>query len=1044
MKMKMLRALLLVMPSLGLLAGPTTIPLYENYGILTNTPQVDAVSFANYGLFGVGSVALYDTQNTLNFTNTGIMQAAPGFYFDTVDDAGYRHRAANFYNGPGASITVQNNGALAAGFRVDATNIVTRSSSIHSDITGIIQILGQNVDLSRTVVSIDPVTQSGAFQSYYPNYMYSDDYGIEDLYWGFGEELPRFQSSQLVTSYRGAITAQAPNACVTNSSPGFCMGGGFFLSAPATFVYTNWNSDGTNTQFTVSVGIIGVQDTNFNVGVHFYPSDLASNYYNSIAFQMGAYLTNTATQSRDLYQLFLTDRLAAEQTNVMVLLTNAATGDMPYRPGAYELSRSPSLEYAMGRPANATNDWFKTNLAGVIYTPMPGLPTTNVVTNIVIMPTPGTGTNYETDIITNIVTTSPYYYNLVTNYYAGYGAFVTNNIPIVPVSPVASITNAEGRIEINADVLNLERTRMRAEGNITVATRQLVSSTNAGIDVASIYYDLGSTNGLLKLQSLTIPVVQRLSGSVYAWTGMWTNYYDIITNSITNGFVTNVMVDPTQSTNYTYSTNGFTTNTVQVNLNVSMVDATSLQSRWPTFVNGLATRSTNVFMDDTVRVMKQLYVDGTTLTVSTNGQFLIGDLNTAGALTDWNTTEFPNLLYLTNNGLISVPNVADFGTPTAPYERFVNTGTNAAFALHYNVKDFQASGYIATEVFLYAPDGTLIPYLAEGAIHINANTVEMQNGVMDAFYSDIVLNANSVKWRNYTNDAAGMIQLNVSGDLSDSGWDAGVVLDCSQGIQLTTKPATGSLLGTTINVNTLANSAVDCVWAAEDRGASSRGFTNNAAIGHLFLNPALNGQITFGPVGTANALYVDYLEFSPTAQTDLKGSLILEPGFKIYYASANLTPDQISAAFGNQIVPVTDFVGPHSSMPVVVTLDPNSNPPKQVSFLVNTLLRNSTTIDSDGNGTANAYELDPFKGPKMKVWLTNLPPMSVAISWNVAAQTVYHVDYATNLDNTGWQPLTIYTNTLNTATNAIFLDPAGVTNAPRYYRVSYSPEGTGL
>jgi hypothetical protein len=154
--------------------------------------------------------------------------------------------------------------------------------------------------------------------------------------------------------------------------------------------------------------------------------------------------------------------------------------------------------------------------------------------------------------------------------------------------------------------------------------------------------------------------------------------------------------------------------------------------------------------------------------------------------------------------------------------------------------------------------------------------------------------------------------------------------------------------------------------------------------------------------------------------------------------------DQVTAAFGNQMQPVLDFVGPHSGMPVVVTLDPNSNPPKQVSVYVNSLLRNSTTIDSDGNGTANGYELDPFKGPKMSVAITNLPPLSVAITWNVAAQTVYYVDYATQLGNAAWQPLVTYTNTLNTATNATIYDPAGATNAPRYYRVSYSPYGTGL
>jgi hypothetical protein len=1060
MKIKTLLALAGWLSVGSLLADPQ--PIYENLGTQTNNVQVDAVAFANYGWFVTDTPALWDGQNTRYWTNRGTMTGNPGFRFDYVNDAGFRQPSDSFFNGPGASITVQEGVDMVAGLRINATNIITRNSILESDITGIIQILGHNADLSRTMISIDPVVNSRGFQEYYPFYDYADAYGISDLYWGFGEELPRVFSSTLVSSYAGVIVAEAPGPCVTNANPGQCMGNAFFLSSPATFVFTNWSYVDTNLMFTVSLGVLGVVDTNLSVTARFYPSDQPTNFYSSIAFQMGTVLTNTASQSQDLYHLYLTDRMAAEGTNVAVLLTNLLTRDIPYRPGAYEFSRSPSIEYAFGGNPNATNGWYTnknnigqlvygtTNIASLIFTNIAsgGSSFTNVVTNFVVTPNPPTSTNYEEDIVTNIVFVSRYYYNQMTNAYAAYGAFVTNNEPIVPFSPVASITNAEGRVEINTDVLDMESTRIRAEGNITIATRHLVGSANAGVDCQSLYYDLGSTNGLLKLQNLALPVVQRLSGNVYAWTGAWTNFFDIVTNTFTNAFITNIAIDPTTGTNLTTitnvpGTNTFYTNTVQVNLNVSMVDGTTLQTRWPTAVNGLATRSTNVFLADTMRVVDSLYVDGTSLTVSTNGQFFAGDYFTAGAIQDWNTLDFPNLLYLTNNGLIAVPNVADFGTAARPYQEIVNTGTNAAFAVHYYANDIQLGGTTATWVIGVASDGSLITYSAPGSIQVNANTAKLENGVLNAYY-DIVLTAGSLKMRNATNTAGGVIQLAVTGDLSDSGPDANVVLDCAEGIQLTTKPATGALLGTTINVNAPNFQSVDSVWAAEDRGAHARGFTNNAAVGHLFLNPGRDGQVTFGPVSAANAMYVDYLEFSPTAQADLKDSVLVKPGFTIYYASANLTVDQLTAAFGNQMQPVLDFVGPHSGMPVVVTLDPNSNPPKQVSVYVNSLLRNSTTIDSDGNGTANGYELDPFKGPKMSVAITNLPPLSVAITWNVAAQTVYHVDYATQLGGANWQPLVTYTNTLNTATNATIYDPAGGTNAPRYYRVSYSPYGTGL
>src|SRR5881396_1745946 len=81
-----------------------TIPLYENFGTVTNVPQVDAVAFANYGQFNIFSTLPYDTQNTLYFTNRGTMNGVPGFRFDHVADNRIRDRAINFINLPGASV----------------------------------------------------------------------------------------------------------------------------------------------------------------------------------------------------------------------------------------------------------------------------------------------------------------------------------------------------------------------------------------------------------------------------------------------------------------------------------------------------------------------------------------------------------------------------------------------------------------------------------------------------------------------------------------------------------------------------------------------------------------------------------------------------------------------------------------------------------------------------------------------------------------------------------------------------------------------------
>src|SRR6266545_6668916 len=86
------------------------IPLFENYGIITEPPQIDALAFANYGTFSVGTALPFDFQNTLNFTNTGTMFGAAGFQFDTASSTGPRRTAASFVNRTGGSITALDSG----------------------------------------------------------------------------------------------------------------------------------------------------------------------------------------------------------------------------------------------------------------------------------------------------------------------------------------------------------------------------------------------------------------------------------------------------------------------------------------------------------------------------------------------------------------------------------------------------------------------------------------------------------------------------------------------------------------------------------------------------------------------------------------------------------------------------------------------------------------------------------------------------------------------------------------------------------------------
>jgi hypothetical protein len=153
------------------LAAPASI--YQNSGTNPDPIMIDATVFENTGVFNIGvppdqigndyrnPVVPFETQNTLYYTNTGTMTAIPGFNLQYIDDLGNRKRAAQIYNGPGATIAgdfanlsvdissyPDYGHPLYGGFlSFDATNIISRGS-IAGFYAGAIEIRGDNVDLS--------------------------------------------------------------------------------------------------------------------------------------------------------------------------------------------------------------------------------------------------------------------------------------------------------------------------------------------------------------------------------------------------------------------------------------------------------------------------------------------------------------------------------------------------------------------------------------------------------------------------------------------------------------------------------------------------------------------------------------------------------------------------------------------------------------------------------------------------------------------------------------------------------------------------------
>src|SRR5689334_2161855 len=84
------------------LAQPSEI--WENWGIYSIPPSqdpIDAVSFVNHAgaTFQIGTSGLFNTYDTVNFTNQGLMIGNPGFDFQTIpSETGSARMAANFMN----------------------------------------------------------------------------------------------------------------------------------------------------------------------------------------------------------------------------------------------------------------------------------------------------------------------------------------------------------------------------------------------------------------------------------------------------------------------------------------------------------------------------------------------------------------------------------------------------------------------------------------------------------------------------------------------------------------------------------------------------------------------------------------------------------------------------------------------------------------------------------------------------------------------------------------------------------------------------------
>jgi len=543
----------------------------------------------------------------------------------------------------------------------------------------------------------------------------------------------------------------------------------------------------------------------------------------------------------------------------------------------------------------------------------------------------------------------------------------------VPNVPEANALDQPGRVKISAKNLDLTDVRIRAEGAIWLEADHLVSSKNAAIDCQNLNLRLGSTNGVLVITNIARPNVERFSGVVEASSLAWQNQYTI---QVWNG-------------------DSFEDQNVASHYSILIADGRFSLTN-DVHVNEMVLNSEKIVIEDSMKVLNLLSFPKSE-TIELNNYMKLGTGPTQGQYF-WDKRVAPKLRSLTINGILDVPEVQKFGTDTeSRYDLWLNYGTNTAYNTHIDAVTFKNSGHMSAAEF----------------ITITSDNATIENSHIKSGEA-FALASKNAKIRNQTNITTGLLSLDVNGTLTDGGAPAGSYFETWDGVELKTKPKMGDLLGTEILVVATNFTSSVVHWMGEDRGASTDGYKNNAALGQLTLTNGVRGKIEFkGHPEGKNAIYIDYLEFSnleksdiyegDVLMTEIKGVAIPE-NFSVYFASSNLPEELIDGMYEGRLRWVKEYPGYNSSMPFYV-IGVNK------TIQVNRVFRQSTLHDSDGDGTANGYDLTPFGGGLPDILSSEVVQKGkgrVKITWMGIPDSIYHIEFKDDLGENEWKILKKY------------------------------------
>jgi hypothetical protein len=1040
-----------------------TEPLYENDAIVNYPgnvswpPMIDATNFLNNGEFIINfttfsmQTEFYETWNTLNYTNYGLMTANTGFQFDDQTTAGPRLMAGSFYN-PGtincASITDTNIAFFfSAGYLVVSATNIANPGTVNLGLDGLMRFTGQNVDLTRSVLNMEGF---GLFSNL----------GVFGLYStkGIDTNVDWSPSSQLTPS---TAAPSLPVSALPPSPAGF----GFPNVPMSTTPYFNTavNNGGSN----IIVRAVFLHDPSPNVTHNVYFFDPVFGSGAATIEWIGTYV-DAATGATLTNYLYLNDNyLRGDSTNVVLI--NGVLDNFTFFESPTSLApflgppTASSFPFGIIQPAGVVTNSYAYVDALLAATTV----ATNSIANGAITNLPAriqikasrdlnlglaqiTGLNYLSLQATNQFDGSAG--ALIASPYADINVGVTNGFLTASNVLEASIPNWNGTIQawsarwaFTTIITNIVGT------NISVTTvsndyRVLIVSSQIAPTTASQVQDLilRGTNSVvisdtfnvmrtlsINAQNLTLTTngpgngATSLDGELNLESGniLWASAMPKLRNLTNNGAIrtanlaqfnnaTAIITNTTPSTPAVAATG--TLSKVGA-ANVANSDTVTIGSAQYTFVAALNKHSklNQIIVGATFDgSMSNLiaainggpgsgtnYSSGTITSTQVTAGLLTSHAFTVTAIAAGSagnliaaTTTSANLTWngpgTLSGGVDYVPGTTNFLSGPAPYDSFINLGllsNQGGSAIWAN--NFTSGGTISAGVNNFI---------------LQSLTTTLTNGSITAG-GDVSITAGNLVASNLVLLAGRSLTLQATNLLTDTGvtngnfWSVGNPSGTGgNGLALTIKPLTGDLLGTTItNFVPGPNKLVINTWAATNVGASTSGYTNNVAVGHLILDSlGPSSTFQFNGTGVSNALYVDLLELQDQATNrDVNGNftaLNINNNMVIYYASAIMDgasiADKMNHKNGDRLRWIPAYLGYFSSTNFIY--------PDGTTNILNISLLQSTILDSDGDGIANASDPTPIFTTNQ--WAVQIIPPT-PVNTNTALFTWHSIPSATNV-----------------------------------------------